>query len=455
MNLENIKKIHVIGIKGSGVIAVVEILYSLGIKISGSDTNEKFFTDEILKKMDIKYSEKFSPENIPTDIDLVIYSTAYNEKNNVEFAEAKRRNLKMISYPEILAELFNQKYGIAVCGTHGKTTTSAMLAHVLKALDTDPSAVIGSRVVGWEGNAISGKGEFFVAEADEFQNKLKLYNPKGAILTSVDFDHPDFFPNFEDYKKTFKDFVAQIPKGGFLVAWGDSVDTLEVTKEATCAILTYGFGEENDYIVASNNPGKFEVKFNGKNLGEFETKLIGRHNILNAVSVIAVCRKLNLDLEKIREALKNFQGTKRRFEYIGERNGAILIDDYGHHPQELQVTLKGAREIYPQKNIWAVFHPHSYSRTQVLLPEFAQSFSDADHVIVLDIYGSAREDSGRVSAKDLVREINKFDRDKAEHIATIDKVVEFLKDKIGRDDVVITIGAGNCWEIAEKLSVKD
>ena len=453
MNLEKIKKAYVIGIKGSGVIAVVEILHSLGIEITGSDTEEKFFTDEILQKLNIPYFEKFLAENIPDNIDLVIYSTAYNENNNCEFQEAKKRNLEMISYPEILAELFNEKYGIAVCGTHGKTTTSAMLAHTLREIGVDPSAIIGSLVIGWDGNALSGKGEFFVAETDEFQNKLRLYNPKAVILTSLDFDHPDTFPTFQDYKKAFSEFVARIPKVGFLVVWGDSVDTLEVSKDATCPVLTYGFGEECDYRIISKEIQKFEVEHNRKNLGEFGIKLVGKHNILNAMAVIAVCHKLNLDLEKVKEALKNFQGTKRRFEYIGERNGAILIDDYGHHPEELQATLKGAREIYPEKNIWAVFHPHSYSRTQALLSEFSQSFSDADHVIVLDIYGSARENSGQVSSEDLVKLINKFDRNKAQYLKTITEAVEFLQDKIGADDVVITIGAGNGWEVAEKLKI--
>jgi len=433
-------------------------LHSMGIEITGSDTNEKFFTDEILQKLSIQYFEKFSPENIPADTDLVIYSTAYNENNNIEFQEAKKRNLEMISYPEILAELFNEKYGIAVCGTHGKTTTSAMLAHTLKEIGVDPSAVIGSRVINWEGNALSGKGEFFVAETDEFQNKLKLYNPKAIVLTSLDFDHPDTFPNFADYKKAFKDFVARIPKTGFLVVWGDSVDTLEVSKEAKCQVLTYGFNEENNYKITNyklqNLKQFFEVSYSDKSLGVFEIQLTGKHNVLNACAVIATCHKLNLDLEKIKEGLASFSGTKRRFEYIGERNGAILIDDYGHHPEEIKATLKGAREIYPQKNIWAVFHPHSYSRTEALLQEFSQSFSDANQVIILDIYGSARENFGKISSKDLVDLINKYDRDKAQYIKTIDEAVEFLRDKIGSEDVVIAIGAGNGWEVAEKLNEK-
>jgi UDP-N-acetylmuramate--alanine ligase len=186
-------------------------------------------------------------------------------------------------------------------------------------------------------------------------------------------------------------------------------------------------------------------------LGEFEMQLVGDHNVLNATSVIIVCHKLNLDLEKVRMALKNFEGTSRRFEVVGQRNGAILIDDYGHHPEEIKVTLKGAREIYPDKNIIAVFHPHSYSRTEALLQDFAQSFDDSDQVLVLDIYGSARENTGNVSSKDLVKLINKYQYNKAEHVPTIDEAVEFLQDKITDNDVIITIGAGNVFEVAHKL----
>lgn len=198
----------------------------------------------------------------------------------------------------------------------------------------------------------------------------------------------------------------------------------------------------------------FEILFKDENLGNFEMQLFGKHNGLNAAAVVAVCHKLNFSAEKIQVALKDFRGTARRFELIGERNGAILIDDYGHHPDEIRATLKAARELYAEKNIWAVFHPHTFTRTKALLSEFSQSFSDADKVIILDIYGSAREAQGGVHSKDLVELVNKYDRGKAEYIATIDEVVEFLKDKIGADDVVIAIGAGNGWEVVEKLKEK-
>lgn len=459
MDLSKIKKVYVIGIKGSGVVAIVEILKTMGIEVTGSDTHEKFFTDEVLQKLGIKYIEGFAIKNIPQDADLILYATCYNESNNIEFAEVKKRGLTMISYPGMLAELFNEKYGIAVCGTHGKTTVSAMLADTLKKTGADPDAVIGSRVVEWGSNALVGRGEYFVIEADEFQNKLKLYDPNAVVLTSVDWDHPDTFPTFFDYKKAFSDFVAKITKTGFLVVWGDSVATNEVAGACQGKVIKYGFQEDNDAIIkkigVESVEGKiyqkFEIVYNGKKLGEFRTQLVGDHNLLNAAAVIVACHDLNVDLANVSEAVASFRGTSRRFEYIGERNGAILIDDYGHHPEEIKATLRGTRGLYPEKNIVAVFHPHSYSRTEMFLQDFAQSFDDADQVIVLDIYGSAREKSGKVSSKNLVDLINKYGHGKAEYIPTIKEAVAFLKDRIGPDDVVLSIGAGNVFEVVKKL----
>lgn len=484
MDLSSIKKVYVIGIKGSGVIAVVEILHSMGIEISGSDTAEKFFTDSILKRLEIPYFEKFSARHVPADADLIIYSTAYNENNNVELDHARKNHLPLISYPEVLATLFNQKWGLAVCGTHGKTTTSGWLANTLLECGLDPQAAIGSKVVNWGGNALSGKGEYFVAETDEYQNKLSLYEPKGVILTSCDWDHPDYFETFAGYKKVFKDFVERIPKAGFLVVFGDSTDTLEVSDSCLADVRTYGFNEDCDFQITDcrleiakedhlsrteiDSPSAerfnlknqasgdkftqdFEVVFKNNSLGKFQIQLPGKHNILNATAVIAVCHKLQLDMEQVREALKKFRGTARRFEYVGKRNGAILIDDYGHHPEEIKATLRAAREIYPEKNIWAIFHPHTFTRTKALLSEFSQSFGDTNKVLILDIYGSARETQGGVHSEDLVKLINKYDYSKAEYVPTIGQAVEYLKDKIGPEDVVITIGAGNVWEVAEDL----
>jgi UDP-N-acetylmuramate--alanine ligase len=446
---------YFIGIKGSGMVALVEILHRQGYEIIGSDTAEKFFTDEILKKkLFVKFHEGFDDDHITGDIDLVVYSTAYNEKNNEEFKAARFKSLPMISYPELLGLLFNRKYGIAVCGTHGKTTITAMLAEIFRTSNLDPTAVVGSQVKQWRSSALVGRSEFMIIEADEYQGKFQYYNPQAMILTNVDWDHPDFFLTYKEYKKTFADFVQKIPRHGFLVVCGDRSDTLEIAESAKCNVLKYGFGPDNDFKIKShelkNGKQAFELWSGDKNLGEFELELPGRHNVLNAAGALAMSYKFNADMEKAKEALASFEGTSRRFEYIGKRNGAILIDDYGHHPEELKATLKAAREFFPKRRIWCVFHPHTFTRTKALLSEFAQSFENADRVIVLDIYGSVRETQGGVHSRDLVELAKKYHRN-VEYIPTISEAIEYLKDEINREDLVIAMGAGDVWKVAEGL----
>lgn len=459
MEIKDLKKIYCIGIKGAGMTAIAQILQSSGINVSGSDTGETFYTDAILERLKIPFHEEFSKSNIPQDVDAIVYSTAYTEENNVEMKAAKTSGIPMLSYPEMLGKLFQEKLGIAVCGTHGKTTTSAMLAESFAFAGADPSAIVGSQVISWQGSALAGSGEYFIAEADEYQNKLRFYQPWSVILTSVDYDHPDFFPDVESYKKVFRDFVEKISKTGFLVVWGDSADTLDVAKSATCQVLTYGFGNDNDYQIVNHESlsmeqgGKqtFEIEYEGKSLGFFETPLAGKHNILNATAVVALSHAIGMDLEKIRSALGQVRGTSRRFEMVGKFNDAILIDDYAHHPDEIRPTLGGARVRFEDKKIWTVFHPHTFTRTKALLQDFAQSFDDADRVIIIDIYGSARENQGGVSSEELVNLINKYHYGKAEYVSTIEEAVEYLKEKSGEYDVLITMGAGDVWRVAEKL----
>jgi UDP-N-acetylmuramate--alanine ligase len=455
MKIKDIKKAYFIGIKGAGMTAVAQILQNRNVVISGSDTSEIFYTDEILKRSDIIFHEEFSAKNVPADTDMVVYSTAYNQENNPEMAEAKKMGLAMFSYPEVLGMLFAEKLGIAVCGTHGKTTTSAMLAQVLVEAELDPSAIVGSNVISWHGSALAGKGEYFVAEADEYQNKLRFYQPWSAILTSVDWDHPDFFPDFAQYKKVFKDFVEKIPKTGFLVVWGDSIDTLDVANSANCNVVTYGFSQDDDYTVvnfdAQATEQNFEIEYDGESLGVFQTKLSGKHNVLNATSIIALCHEMGLDILKVRKSLSEFLGTTRRFEYVGKYQQALLIDDYAHHPDEIKATLNGARQRFDGKKIWTVFHPHTFSRTKALMQDFAQSFDDTDHVVIIDTYGSAREQDGEATSEDLVKLINKYHYGKAEYVPTIDGAVEYFKERSGQYDVLITMGAGDVWRVGTIL----
>ncbi len=466
MIFQNAKKIHCIGVKGAGMTALAEVLALRGVRVTGSDTAEVFFTDAVLRKAGIAVIEHFSPENIPSDADAVVYSTAYTKENNTELLAAFESGVRVLSYPEALGELMKEKLGLTVCGTHGKTTTSALLAEVLRALGEDPLAIVGSKILQWGGNALAGKGKYFVLEADEYQNKLQYYMPFGAIITSVDFDHPDFFPDAEAYAKVFSDFVQKIPHQGVLVSCGDSASVVTLAKDARCTRLSYGFLEENDFRIISYAPMErfdpesvglslkqtFEVVYQGESLGTFALQLAGKHNALNAASVIALCEYLKLDREKVREALKRFAGTSRRFEYIGEYKDALLYDDYAHHPEEIKVTLKAFRDLYPTRRIVAVFHPHTYTRTKALLAEFAQSFDDADLVYILDIYGSARETQGGVSSRQIVDLVNTYTRGKAVHIETVTDTIAELQEKTLEGDVVVTLGAGNVWEVVHTLS---
>ncbi|MDD2766528.1 MAG: UDP-N-acetylmuramate--L-alanine ligase [Candidatus Moranbacteria bacterium] len=463
--LSHFRKIHMIGIKGAGMTALAELLTKQGIIVTGSDTSEVFFTDALLQKWQIQYAEQFDAKNIPSNVEAVIYSTAYSKEKNSELAFAFTLGVPVLSYPQALGMLTREKMTLAVCGTHGKTTTSALLAETLKMTGSDPSAIVGSRILNWEGNALAGSGEFLVLEADEYQNKLAEYTPFCVILTSVDFDHPDFFATKEQYEQVFKDFVARIPKHGVLVYCNDLSSVVNVAEVATCQKISYGFLPGADFHIDQFTPAQmgfvfeknmpkqtFTVTTKNQSLGQFSLQLAGAHNTENAVAVLALCSYLKQDIERIRRAFEKFSGTERRFEYIGERYGTLLYDDYAHHPEEIIVTLRAFRELYPKRRLRVVFHPHTFTRTKALLAEFSQSFDSADEVYILDIYGSAREEQGGVSSLELVSRINQFVPGKATYVPSQEAVIEHLEETMGRQDVIITLGAGNVWEISHHLA---
>lgn len=465
--LSHFKNVHMIGIKGAGMTALAELLTKRGATVTGSDTDEVFFTDSILQKIGIGYEEHFDPENIPEKADAIVYSTAYSKEKNAELAAAFERGVPVFSYPQALGMLTREKLTLAVSGTHGKTTTSALLADTLKFCGLDPSAVVGSRIMNWEGNALSGAGQYLVIEADEYQNKLAEYSPFGVILTSVDWDHPDFFPDIASYEQAFKDFVARIPRHGVLVYCNDSANVARIAESATCTRISYGFLPGADFQIRDYVPEKlgfvgekdafkqtFSVSHGEEDLGAFHLKLAGEHNAQNATAVLALATFLKQTVGRIRIAFEKFSGTERRFEFIGERYGALMYDDYAHHPEEIRVTLKAFRDLYPDRRLRVIFHPHTFTRTKALLTDFAQSFDTADEVILLDIYGSAREAQGGVSSEDLANLINRFVPGKAEHISDAAEIIEKLEKTMGRQDVIITLGAGNVWEISHKLAKK-
>ncbi|MCK5212253.1 UDP-N-acetylmuramate--L-alanine ligase [Candidatus Parcubacteria bacterium] len=465
MNLKNIKNIYIIGIKGAGVTILAQYFRAQNINVLGSDIEDVFMTDEVLKRCGCKVLLGFKKENIPSDVDLIVYSTAYNIQNNEELAYALSSKKKVISYPEAMGSIFKDYFGIAVAGTHGKTTTSAWLGFVLNKAGLDPNVMVGANVPQFKGNALIGKSDYLILETDEYQNKFKYYLPKAVLLNNIEYDHPDFFKSEDEYRRVFIEFIKKIPKKGFLIANFDD-PVIRKTAHVNCRarVISYAINEVADYVAynikseagkqyfkvhltPSPSPSQEEGSEETNELGDFVIQLMGKHNVSNALAVIAAAIELNVPLNEIRVHLEDFIGTARRMQTMGEYRGAVLIDDYAHHPTEIKATLAATREKYPGKNIIAVFQPHTFTRTKALLKDFATSFDNADELIILDIYGSAREEHGGIHSKDIIKLI----QNSTEYIPTIDETTDYLKTKIRRDDVVVFMGAGDVFEIGNNL----
>ena len=491
--LAKAKYIYLVGIKGVGMTALAQILKSQGKSIQGSDTPEKFFTDKVLKKLKISFKEGFGAKNLPKKTDLVIYSTAFNPKEHPEIIAAKKKNLPVISYPEALSSLFNGELGIAISGTHGKTTTSALIAESLKNLGLDPTALIGSRVVNWQTNAIVGKSPFFVIEADEHQNKLRYYRPWSLVLTNIDYDHPDFYRKPEDYYQAFKKWVwkwqakkSLIPKIG--VFNGDDPKTkrllqeLKLGKSKNCIVLTYGTSHNCDLMIGTGqaillrkgNKGEFFSKINIRmniksekpRIIPVKSKLIGWHNVYNLAAAFAFVAGLNITirkisqkagqpdlkpipLNKIAQSFASFGGTERRLQFIGQRKNVLVYDDYAHHPKEIEATLSAIRKNFAKHDIFVVFQPHTYTRTSAFLKEFANSLELADNIGLLPIYGSAREAKGNIRSASIKQRLTRNKKSTFDFPSHKD-CLEFLnKYKFNKPTILITMGAGDGWRVGK------
>lgn len=471
MTIQNSKKIYMIGIKGVGMTMLAQYLSQQGKTVIGSDNPETFMTDQILVRSGIEVFSSFNTDNIPADADMVIYSTAYSADNNVEVAVALNSKTPVVTYAQALGEIFNNKYGIAVAGSHGKTTTTAWLGFVLDRGGKSPSVLVGANVPQFNGASLIGRSDYMVVEADEYQNKLKFFDPKIILLNNIDYDHPDFFANAENYTGVFVDFIKKIPRNGFLIAnYDDSIIKKIANVNTRGQVITYAINESADYVAYDIKTvgGKqyFKVKsgvnesdgddeLSSSELGDFCINLLGKHNVYNALAVIAAAIELRLDLAIIRTHLEEFTGTARRMQVLGEYRGATIIDDYAHHPTEIRATLEAVQARYPAKNIVTIFHPHTFSRTLSLLDQFINSFHHTDTLVVLDIYGSAREKHGGIHSRDIVDKINKLDIDlrprSVIYIPDLKTCEQWLRDNITRDDIVVLMGAGDVFRIGENL----
>lgn len=466
-----IKTIYLIGIKGVGMTMLAQFLKEQGNEIIGSDITDTFLTDRVLKKEKIKVFSPFAAINIPTKIDLIIYSSAFSAANNEEMAFIKNnperfKNIPLLSYAASLGQIFNSYYGIAVCGSHGKTTTSAWLGYVLHKAGKKPSVLVGSRVPQFSGSSLLGKSKYFVAEVDEYQNKLQYFKPQGVVLNNIEFDHPDFFKDQAAYTKVFAEFIKKIPRDGFLVINNRDSEIKKIKKYCAGRILTYDVAPAGQTVPTVNYLAHDLKIKNGyqtflvNDWGEFKISLWGEHNVYNALAVIAAARNLKVALSDIKKHLAGFKGTERRAQVLGKYQGALIIDDYAHHPTEVKATLQGLRARAPKKNLITVFHPHTFTRTQALFKDFVTSFAAANELIILDIYSSARESekqrSGGVSSAKLVKKIIEYNKARkisqtVKYIATIPQAIRYLKTKLSAKDHLLLMGAGDVFRVAGGL----
>ncbi|MFA5753794.1 MAG: UDP-N-acetylmuramate--L-alanine ligase [Patescibacteria group bacterium] len=464
------QKIYMIGIKGVGMTMLAQFLAKAGHRVSGSDITDEFMTDRVLKREKIKVFSPFSVNNISGSADLIIHSSAFSAENNPELAFIKSqprrfKKIRVLSYAEALGEIFSQYYGLAVCGSHGKTTTSAWLGYVLWRSGKQPNVLVGSRVPQFQGSGLKGTSRYLVAEVDEYQNKLQYFKPRGVILNNIDYDHPDFFKTRASYTKAFADFLKKIPARGFLVTNQGDRESRQIRKYCAGKVISYDlvrgdFGRGADYLAydcrTQNGYQSFALSYQGRPLGRFKIKLWGEHNILNALAVIAASRQLKVAWPDIRKHLASFTGTERRTQVLGRYHGALIIDDYAHHPTEIISTLQGLRSHYGDKRLITVFHPHTFTRTKALFSDFVRSFTQTDELIILDIYGSAREKQGGVSSSELVAAIKKYNQAQGrsqmvKYLKNIPQATTYLRSRLGSGDLLILLGAGDVFRVGQYL----
>lgn len=445
--------VHFIGIGGISMSGLAEILMKEGFTVSGSDNKESSLTDHLTDKgAVIFYGQKAS--NIIDGINVVVYTAAIHEDNE-EFMEAKRQGLPMLSRAELLGQLMtNYDMPIAVSGTHGKTTTTSMLSHIFLAGDMDPTISVGGILKAIHGNIRVGSSGLFVTEACEYTNSFLHFFPKISVILNIDADHLDFFKDLDDIRHSFRLFAELLPEDGTLVINGDIENLSYITDGLACRVVTFGREASLDYSASDiqydeQGNASFDLIRHGIPSGHVTLSVGGEHNVYNALSAIAVADLLGVSAETIQEGLLSFHGTDRRFEYKGEFNGITVIDDYAHHPTEIEATLKSAAH-YPHRELWCIFQPHTYTRTKALFDEFAQALSHTDHLILADIYAARETDTLGISSEQLARAAASYGCD-AIYLPSFDEIEKYVRDHCQSGDLLITMGAGDVVNIGEDL----
>ena len=441
-----VKNIHFIGIGGSGMSGIASILNDLGYSVSGSDINQSKNTD-ILKKNNIKISIGHDKNNVFSK-DVIVVSSAVKE-DNVEYIYAKELNIPIIQRAEMLAELMRFSFGIAIAGTHGKTSTTSILSHILNVANYDPTYIIGGKIIN-SGNFRLGSGDYLIAEADESDASFLHLQPLMSVITNIDKDHMENHENsFDILKKNFVEFINNLPFYGLCLLNIDDINTKSIINKISRPIKTFGVDDHADYqaksICVDTIPAKYCYTENG-NLYEMKLNMPGKHNVMNSLAALSVARELNVPIKVIQEALESFPGISRRFEIVGEfkinKNIFTWVDDYGHHPTEMKEVLETIKKVWVNKKLVMVFQPHRYSRTAEHFNQFIDILKNVDHLVLMDIYAATEQPLDNINSEAIVGEIKKYNKNVV-LINSEDELSNYLDKIIENKNILLTMGAGN------------
>jgi UDP-N-acetylmuramate--alanine ligase len=445
------EQIHLVGIGGIGMSGIAEVLLNLGYRVTGSDVKESEITRR-LRQLGCRITYAHQRENVH-GADVVVVSSAI-KGDNPEIQEAKAQMIPVIPRAEMLAELMRMKYGIAIAGTHGKTTTTSMTATVLAHAGLDPTMVIGGRLNSLGSNARLGEGEFLVAEADESDGSFLRLSPTIAIVTNIDPEHLDYYNDIEHLKRTFLEFINKVPFYGSAILCLDHENVRALIPSVGKRYITYGLHPEANLRGEAISPRgwriHFQVSWQDRLLGEVKLGVPGVHNVANALAAIACGLKLDIAFRPIQEALEAFTGVQRRFQLKGEYDGVTVIDDYAHHPEEIKATLAAAKGL-GKGRIVALFQPHRYTRTRDLFGAFLSAFGEADVLFITDIYAAGEDPIPGVTARALFEEIKKKGHPEVYSVPEKERLVDAVIALVKAGDIVMTLGAGNIWEVAETI----
>lgn len=448
-----IEKIHFVGIGGIGMSGIAEVLLNLGYKVSGSDLRQSEITERLTSlggEIDYGHTRK----NVG-DADVVVISSAVHD-DNPEVEEARERLIPVIPRAEMLAELMRMKYGVAIAGTHGKTTTTSMVATILTHGGIDPTIVIGGKLNTLGSNAKLGQGKFLVAEADESDGSFLKLSPTIAVVTNIDEDHLDYYTGgLDQIKAAFVDFINKVPFYGLAVLCLDSGNVADVIPQVQKRFVTYGLSAQADFRASDVRLSGFNTSFvahyRGERLGEISFSMPGAHNVLNALATIAVAMELDVPFTVIQEGFRQFGGVGRRFQVKGEKGGVMVVDDYGHHPTEIRATLAAAKSGFPENRLVVVFQPHRYTRTHELFDDFVKAFYDADVLVLTEVYAAGEKPIDGATGDRLAASIKKHGQKDVTFQADREKIAEQLMKVVKPGDIVLTLGAGNIWQAGEEL----